>query len=296
MPPLTPPPAWRLTQGEALYVRHCSDCHGWQGRGNGPVGRMLGIKAPNLRRAELFTDRSEDELLAWVLYSEPLSVVPDAARLTPTEEDIDAIAAYMRRLPHIPPEQIDTGQQLYDSVCVSCHGLYGRGDGLMAARLPTLTRTRDLSAPDYQRQVSDADLGRIIAAGRGLMPGVGDIMTPEQIQAILGYVRLLSPGYELYTRFCAICHGFDGHPTVTKPEAAWKHEFPPTEIPQAVFDQTYFLTRSATSIRRGIGHILQQRRAVMPHFDGALSKDEVRQILSHVRSLPKEPDRPSSQP
>ena len=102
MPPLTPPPAWRLTQGEALYVRHCSDCHGWQGRGNGPVGRMLGIKAPNLRRAELFTDRSEDEFLAWVLHSEPLSVVPDAARLTPTEEDIDAIAAYMRRLPHIP--------------------------------------------------------------------------------------------------------------------------------------------------------------------------------------------------
>jgi mono/diheme cytochrome c family protein len=254
---------------------------------------MLGIKAPNLRRAELFTDRSEDELLVQVLYSKPLSVVPDTARLTPTEEDIDAIAAYMRRLPHIPWEQIDTGQQLYDAVCVSCHGPYGRGDGLMAASLPT--PTRDLSAPDYQRQVGDADLRRIIAAGRGLMPRVGDIMTPEQIQAILGYVRLLSPGYELYSRFCAVCHGFDGHPTVTKLEAAWKHEFPPTEIPQAVFDQAYFLTRSATSIRRGIGHILQQGRAIMPHFDGALSEDEVRQILSHVRSLPREQDKPSSQ-
>src|SRR5258706_6315269 len=26
----------RFSQGEVLYIRHCSGCHGWEGKGNGP--------------------------------------------------------------------------------------------------------------------------------------------------------------------------------------------------------------------------------------------------------------------
>jgi mono/diheme cytochrome c family protein len=291
-----PPPisseSWRVTPGEALYLRHCADCHGWQGRGDGPVARMLGMKALNLRQPEFLTERSVDELLASVLYSKPLSASLDATELTATEQDIESIAAYLRQLPAMPWEQIEKGQQSYDTFCVSCHGLYGRGDGLAAARLPTFPR--DLSAPAYQRQVSDADLLRIIAAGQGPMPGFGALLTTEQTQALLTYLRLQSPGYELYSRFCAICHGVNGHPTASNPEATWKHEMPPGEVPQAVFDQTYVLTRSEASIHRSIRHILQQSRAVMPHFPGELSEDEVRQILSYLRSLPIERTRPSS--
>jgi mono/diheme cytochrome c family protein len=283
-PPPIPPQAWRLTQGEALYFRHCADCHGWQGQGDGSVGRMLGLEVPNLRRAELYADRSEDELLASVVSSGPLAAPLDTTRLTPTEQDLDAIAAYLRRLPNIPWEQIGKGQQLYDTFCISCHGLYGRGDGLVAARLPTFPR--DLSAPDYQRQVSDAELLRIIADGRGLMPGVKNLMTAEQVQSVISYLRLLSPGHELYSRFCATCHGADGQPTATDPDAAW-------EKPRVVFNQSYFEAQSAASVRRGIGHLLQQSQAVMPHVNGGLSQDEIRQILSYLRQLPKEPGRPS---
>jgi cytochrome c553 len=38
---------------------------------------------------------------------------------------------------------------------------------------------------------------------------------------------------------------------------------------------------------------LQQSQAVMPHVNGGLSQDEIRQILSYLRQLPKEPGRPS---
>jgi mono/diheme cytochrome c family protein len=275
--------AWRLTQGAALYIRYCSDCHGWRGRGQGPVARMLGISVPSLQRPELFIDHSEDELLAWILAGVPLSMSLDAARLTATEEEISAIAAYLRRLPHLPWEQIDTGRELYDAFCVSCHGLYARGDGLMVVSLPAFPR--DLSAPEYQRQISDAELSRIIAEGRGMMPGMGDLVNPDQIEALVAYVRLLSPGHELYTRFCAICHGYDGHPAITDPEAASENEFPPEEMPQVVFNEAYFMTRSEAEIRDGIRHMLRQSRAIMSHFQGELSPNEVRQILSYLQNL-----------
>jgi hypothetical protein len=53
----------RLSQGEALYLRHCADCHGWEGRGDGPVARIFEVKAPRLRGAERFTQFREAELM-----------------------------------------------------------------------------------------------------------------------------------------------------------------------------------------------------------------------------------------
>src|ERR1043166_7659200 len=40
--PMTPRP---FSQGEVLYIRHCARCHGWEGKGNGPVGQVL-VKKP----------------------------------------------------------------------------------------------------------------------------------------------------------------------------------------------------------------------------------------------------------
>jgi mono/diheme cytochrome c family protein len=32
-PPVTSSTPHRLTQGAVLYLQHCADCHGWEGRG-----------------------------------------------------------------------------------------------------------------------------------------------------------------------------------------------------------------------------------------------------------------------
>jgi mono/diheme cytochrome c family protein len=282
VPGMTPPQGWRLAQGEALYLRHCADCHGRQGRGNGPVGRALGLQVPSLGRPELFTGRSDDALIA-LLAGAPLSVSLDAANLTATEEELSAIAAYLSQLPTIPWERVNNGQGLYDAFCLACHGLYARGDGQLVARLPTFPR--DLSAPQYQGQISDADLLRIIAEGRGLMPGVRDLVSIDQMEAIVTYVRLLSPGHELYTRFCAACHGYEGQPVTPDLKAVSTSALPSKEMPQVAFNQAYFTTRPAAQIREGISHLLRQRRAIMPHFQRRLSENEIRQILSYLRSL-----------
>src|SRR5713226_263485 len=61
-------PPRRFTKGEVLYLRQCADCHGWTGRGDGPLAAVLEKKPPNLRQSEAFTRYSEAELLAWILH------------------------------------------------------------------------------------------------------------------------------------------------------------------------------------------------------------------------------------
>ena len=273
----------RLTRGEALYLRNCADCHGWEGGGGGPVADMFGIRPPSLRRPVLWAENSESELIGKVLYGRELSVPLDAGTLLSPNVDLTAITAYLRRLPSIAWDQVNRGQEIYDSLCVYCHGLYGRGDGIMAKQLPVLPR--DLSSPVFQSQVSEADLLRLIADGKGAMPGVGNLMDAEQLGAVLGYVRVLSPGYELYTRFCAVCHGTDGHPPEMDTETIGEAEAMPEELPQVAFNQTYFQTHSKEQVDRGVQHMLQHSRAIMPHFNGELSKEEVREILSYLRAL-----------
>jgi mono/diheme cytochrome c family protein len=155
---------------------------------------------------------------------------------------------------------------------------------MLAQQLPV--RPQDLSSVAFQSQITDADLLRLIADGKGAMPGVGDIINAEQLQEIVAYVRVLSPGHELYTRFCAVCHGYDGHPPEIDTEAIGEPEAMPEELPQVSFNQAYFRTRSEAQIQRGVQHMLQNSRAIMPHFNGQLSREEVQEILAYLRTLP----------
>ncbi|MBI3796614.1 MAG: c-type cytochrome [Deltaproteobacteria bacterium] len=126
-------PLQRFTQGEVLYIRHCAGCHGWEGRGNGPVAQLLEIKPPSLRRTELFTQNTEAELVARILLGKNLPMPFAPADVVSTQTEVAALISHLRCLPTIDWEQVHAGEDVYDSLCVSCHGVYGRGDGPMAA-------------------------------------------------------------------------------------------------------------------------------------------------------------------
>ncbi len=77
---------------------------------------------------------------------------------------------------------------LYVQRCVSCHGANGRGDGPLAASLP-------VRPPDFRDTVqhkSTAQIRRIIAEGRGMMPAFDPALRPGEITDMLTMVRLLS--------------------------------------------------------------------------------------------------------
>jgi mono/diheme cytochrome c family protein len=244
---------------------------------------MFGVKAPRLRNAELLAQDSEAELMARILYGTELVMPREPQELALTEAEVTALVAYLRRLPTIPWTEVRQGQDIYDSLCVYCHGIYGRGDGIMAQQLPV--PPRDLGSPSFQNQVNDAELLRLIADGKGAMPGMGDILSSADLQAVVTFVRLFSPGFEQYNRYCAVCHGPEGRPPALSPEDA-AEDAEREEVPTMAFNQAYFRIHSEAYVRGWVRHMLRQSRAIMPHFAGELGKEEIRHILAYLRSLP----------
>lgn len=278
-----PPTPRRFTQGEVLYLGYCADCHGWEGRGDGPLASILVAKPQNLRqRPELFT-YSDAELVARILSGKALLVPLNPAPLPYTESEVSALLAYLQQLPTLSWPEINQGSAVYNSLCVACHGLYGRGDGLGARALSV--GLRDLTTPAYQEQIDNEELQRIIADGKGAMPGAGDILTRHEVQAVIAFLRVLSPGYELYNRFCVYCHGAQGLPSALDPQSA---DTSPSEKAIPALDQTYLRTHTREQVRMGIQHMRKQSRPAMPHFAGDLSTDEVSDIVIYLRTLPPE--------
>ena len=77
---------------------------------------------------------------------------------------------------------------LYAERCMNCHGPAGRGDGLLALRLP-------VRPPDFRQTVerkSNNQIRRIIAEGRGTMPAFEPALRPAEITDMLQMVRFLS--------------------------------------------------------------------------------------------------------
>ena len=78
--------------------------------------------------------------------------------------------------------------RLYAERCLGCHGSAGGGDGPMAASLPA-------RLPDFRetvQQKSTAQIRRIIAEGRGIMPAFDPALKPSEVSDMVQMVRFLS--------------------------------------------------------------------------------------------------------
>ena len=78
----------------------------------------------------------------------------------------------------------DGAAPLYKTKCAGCHGPDGKGETTMGKAL----KLRDLASADVQKQ-SDADLTTLISAGRNKMPAYGKSLSPDQVKALVGFVR-----------------------------------------------------------------------------------------------------------
>lgn len=134
------------------------------------------------------------------------------------------------------------GKAVYDAHCVECHGDSGRGDGAAAAFLNP--RPRDFTTGKYKIRSTETgsvptDDDLIQAVRQGLygtaMPGWDRILPDDDIRAVVGHIKSLSPafadpprpaatgvgvpsspesvgrGKSVYDKLqCAKCHGSDG--------------------------------------------------------------------------------------
>ena len=115
------------------------------------------------------------------------------------------------------------GEEVFKSLCWTCHGNYGRGDGpaakYMAYPPPDLTDPRVFGKKTDQEIVSGLvdTKGQTGTSHRTMV--IGDVLKKEALQDAIAYMRSLSvpgkhvslsAGKDIYDTFCSACHGAKG--------------------------------------------------------------------------------------
>jgi len=73
------------------------------------------------------------------------------------------------------------GKQLFEEICQACHMADAKGSSSGGAVVPALAGNAKLADKDYPIT--------LLLKGRGGMPWFTDILTPEQMAAVITYVR-----------------------------------------------------------------------------------------------------------
>ncbi len=263
----------RLSDGARLYQRHCARCHGVSAKGEGPDASLFDPPPTNLR-ANVLDRYPENELVERVRLGTPLSLAREPLATYARAVEVEEIVGYLRRLPTLDWLLIERGAETYVDRCEVCHGPYGRPGPVPP---PGVRTPDDLSSAAFQRSHSDPELLLAVRHGRTGMPALVPRVDENEALALAGFVRLLSPGFELYSRYCASCHGDDGHPAQGLAGSVPR--------PTVVFDRAYFAARDPEALRASVWHMLSTERPAMPHLRAFVSEAETRAILAHLRGL-----------
>jgi mono/diheme cytochrome c family protein len=261
--------------GKVAYRLQCAPCHGVEGRGDGPDAAIFTQPPRNLRDGVLERYPVND-LVRSIREGKPLTLELDRKALAERADEVEALVAYLRRLPAIDWDLVERGEEIWVDRCELCHGPAGRSRGPLP---PGVQRPpRDLSDPAYQRGVSDGELADLVRHGRSGMPAIPALTnSDEDVRALLAWVRVLSPGFVLYGRYCASCHGDDGRADdIVDPGFA----------PTIVFDRAYLARQDDEVLRRNVWHMLARQRPAMPHLRTRVSEAEARAIIEYLKRMP----------
>lgn len=160
MEPVKPTPvAADPEKGKRLYSRYCSQCHGAEGKGDGPAAEFVYprprdftlalFKVRSTLSGQLPTDHDLFKVIskglpgtsmpAWEKYlSEEerwqlVQYVKVFDSLNLFKEEAPKQQVMIGNAPKVTAELLDRGRQVYqDKKCWQCHGQYGRGDGTSA--------------------------------------------------------------------------------------------------------------------------------------------------------------------
>lgn len=216
-------------QGKKLYERYCDQCHGPEGKGDGPAAPFVYPKPRDLTRG-LYKIRSSEsgklpsdaDLLKVIVEGVPGTSMPGWPWLAEGEkrELVQYVKAFSPRFAAEPPakaiplakrapvskESLEKGKQLYqDLECFKCHGQQGRADGPSAPELEddwgNPLRPSDLSRQWLFRGGSRSEdiYIRFMSGMAGTpMPSYVDSIEPGQAWQLTHYVKSLGtdkPGY-----------------------------------------------------------------------------------------------------
>lgn len=261
--------------GRALYRDNCARCHGNSGHGDGPDA-VLFVNPPRNLRDGILETRPTAEIVARVLDGRANPLVFDLPLLRARAVDTASVIAYLQRLPAVDWKAADPGRTVFAERCTPCHGAFGHPPAVVP---PGVRRPRDLADPAFQRETSEVDLATLVRHGREAMPALTPRLSAEEARQVAACVRLLSPGFALYTQYCSPCHGDHGLGGGSFAEAI--------PAPTVIFDRAYFARHDPEQIQRSVWHMLELHQPSMPHFRGTIGDAEVRAIVEYLKTQPR---------
>ena len=179
-----------------------------------------------------------------------------------SDEEINALAAYV-----VNPKPGSDAEQLFEQYCVVCHG----------TRVPS---------------ASDSEEARNIISTGGAhitMPVWGDILTPEQLEALVEYTYAASKGGgpatggRLYAENCTACHGLSGEGGPNPARAG--------DTIAPISSAEYLKTRNDATLRNIISQG-QPDFGMSPFGDsngGPLTDEQIDAIVAFIRSWETNP-------
>lgn len=268
---LTPARTMAGLDGAGLYRRDCARCHGAHARGDGPDSGIF-TSQPRDLRDDFLTKYSTPELVRRVRRGSPLRLEVNPKALAARKRDVASLVAYLKRLPEVDWRRAAAGLDSYAEHCESCHGIYGRPP----AALPGGGKPpRDLSDSAFQHDTSDETLSLLVRHGRTGMPALKPAVSESEAATLASYVRLLSPGHELYVQFCGNCHGDDGRGNPT----AGLREQP------KVLDAGYMQSHDDAKLEDAVWHMMKDKKPQMPHLRSEVSETAAQAIIQFLKSL-----------
>jgi mono/diheme cytochrome c family protein len=253
-------------------LRYCAPCHGADARGAGPDADLF-EPAPRNLHGGFLRNYPVDALVARVRSGERLALVVDPAALRARTRDVEDLITHLNRLASVDWQVVESGWEIYADRCESCHGPRGKPPQSLPAGLK---RPADLSTPEFQQATSDVDLAVAVRHGKDGMPALAPQVTKAEASELTKFVRLLSPGFTLYSRYCSVCHGDDGKGL---PEFART-----IDAPTVALDRDYLAKKDREELRVAVWHMLDNEKPTMPHFRWTLNEKDVQQIFDYLRA------------
>jgi len=81
----------------------------------------------------------------------------------------------------------EASEKLYKAKCAACHGVDGKGETATGKAL----KVKDFASEEVKK-MSDEDLSEAISKGKGKMPAYGKSMKPDDIKAMVAYIRSMA--------------------------------------------------------------------------------------------------------
>jgi len=210
---------------------------------------------------------------------------------------------------------IDPGQRTFLTHCAMCHGLWGGGDGPLAAELQREAHVKPAMLNNRERmnQLSRDEIIRVIEKGGGhtgrsnLMPpwqGRLDAQTIAQVADFVKQLPDLSPGTppatveaflaappgsppegrKLFVVYCAMCHGPQGHGDGPLADTLFARN---RIRPRDLTDSAYFAAKSDTQVYAlvSLGGAHFHKSPYMPIWSVTLHPAQIKSLVSYVRSI-----------